>query len=97
ERFGEEVTERASIELADAVVSPSAWLLEWMRSHHWPVPEPAHVIQYVRQTAGSPATSDGNVRRLAFFGQLREGKGIRIFLDALDRLDPVEVLFLGPE
>src|SRR5262249_17834038 len=35
------------------------------------------------------------IRRLAFFGQLREGKGIRIFLDALDRIDPVDVVFLG--
>src|SRR5262249_169318 len=38
-RFGEEVTERTSIELADAVVSPTAWLLDWMRTHSWPVPE----------------------------------------------------------
>ena len=105
ERFGEDVIERASIELADAVVSPSAWLLDWMRAHRWPVPEDARVIQYVRQSAALGETAPAapppeRVRRLAFFGQLREGKGIRIFLSALGRIDPgvldsVEILFLG--
>jgi len=97
ERFGEEVTERASLALADAVVSPSAWLLDWMRTHRWPVPEGAHVIQYIRQETAPRAPADTAIRRLAFFGQLREGKGIRIFLDAVEQLDPVDVVFLGAE
>ena len=98
ERFGEEVTERASLELADAVVSPSAWLLDWMRAHRWPVPESAQVIQYIRQeTEPHAPVQEAPVNRLAFFGQLREGKGIRIFLDALAGLDPVDVLFLGAD
>lgn len=97
ERFGEEVTERVSLELADAVVSPSTWLLEWMRAHRWPVPDTARVIQYIRQDAEIQPQTETPIRRLAFFGQLREGKGIRIFLDALDDLEPVEVLFLGAE
>jgi glycosyltransferase involved in cell wall biosynthesis len=104
-RFAEEITERASIELADAVVSPSRWLLQWLRDHGWPVPENAAVVQYVRQSTAldeplPPAPPQVPVTRLAFFGQLREGKGIRIFLDALATLDPlaldsVEVQFLG--
>ena len=105
ERFAEDVTERVSIELADAVVSPSTWLLDWMRTRGWPVPTDAAVIQYVRQSAalGEPpeaAPAEQRIRRLAFFGQLREGKGIRIFVEALallsaDELAEVEVLFLG--
>jgi O-antigen biosynthesis protein len=105
ERFGEQVTERASIELADAVVSPSAWLLEWMRSHGWHVPEAARVIHYVRRSAAldeppALAPRGARVRTLAFFGQVREGKGIRIFLAALEQIDPslldgIELLFLG--
>jgi glycosyltransferase involved in cell wall biosynthesis len=105
ERFGEHVAERASIELADAVVSPSEWLLDWMRGHGWPLPENSHVIQYVRESGAfdstpEPAAPANGVRRLVFFGQLREGKGIRLFVDALDAveqelLDGVEVLFLG--
>jgi glycosyltransferase involved in cell wall biosynthesis len=105
ERFGEHVTERASIELADAVVSPSAWLLNWMRTHGWLVPHSAQVIQYIRQSAALEETPERAllgvcIRRLAFFGQLREGKGIRIFVEALAALDPnllagIEVVFLG--
>jgi glycosyltransferase involved in cell wall biosynthesis len=106
-RFAEEVTERVSLELADAVVSPSAWLLDWMRAHDWPVPESASVIQYVRQSAAldeqpALAPTGAKVSRLAFFGQLREGKGIRIFLASLDALEPelldgVELVFLGSQ
>jgi glycosyltransferase involved in cell wall biosynthesis len=99
ERFGEDVAERASIGLADAVVSPSEWLLEWMRTHRWPVPASARVIQYPRRSAvldeTAPQAAGGRIRQLAFFGQLREGKGIRIFLDALRQLDPIDVVFLG--
>jgi glycosyltransferase involved in cell wall biosynthesis len=106
-RYGEEIMERASVELADAVVSPSVWLLDWMRSHAWPVPVTAAVIQYVRESAAldrAPAQAAAGVaaNRLAFFGPLREGKGIRIFLSALETLEPeliygVELVFLGSE
>jgi glycosyltransferase involved in cell wall biosynthesis len=107
ERFGESVTERASIELADAVVSPTSWLLDWMRGHSWPVPDSAQVIPYLRQSAALDETPERaptgeQIRRVAFFGQLREGKGVRIFLGALGALDPelldgVELLFLGSD
>src|SRR6185312_4330274 len=49
-RFGEEVAQRACIELADAVVSPSAWLLDWLRDRRWPQPRSAHVIQNLWQS-----------------------------------------------
>jgi glycosyltransferase involved in cell wall biosynthesis len=104
-RFGEEVTERTSIELADAVVSPSAWLLGWMHARGWPVPDAAQAIQLVRQSVAldeAPLRAPAGVPigRVAFFGQLREGKGIRIFLEALAALEPrllegKEILFLG--
>src|SRR5439155_625430 len=92
ERFGEQIAERTSLALADVVVSPSRWLLEWMRHHAWPVPESARVIQYLRESTalGEPrrGTADGGgIRRLAFFGQLREGKGIRIFLAGVNQLE----------
>ena len=105
-RFGEEVMERASLELAEAVVSPSSWLLDWMREHGWPVPGSASVIQYLRDSEALDGGVEVQVRaapkRLAFFGQLREGKGIRIFLSALEQLEPklidgLELVFLGKE
>ena len=106
-RFGEDVAERACIDLTDAVVSPSEWLLRWMRDHRWPVPESARVIPYLWQSvalgAGPPqATPAVPIGRLAFFGQLREGKGIRVFVASLRQLDPdllagIELVFLGRE
>jgi glycosyltransferase involved in cell wall biosynthesis len=107
ERFGEHVIERASFELADAIVSPSQWLVEWLRSHRWPLHPPVRVIQYIRQSValgGEPAgaVEDGSINRLAFFGQLREGKGIRLYLAAVNALrselvEGTELLFLGSE
>jgi glycosyltransferase involved in cell wall biosynthesis len=106
-RFGEEVAQRACIELADAVVSPSAWLLDWLREHRWPAPKSAQVIQNLWQSVAldepaAAAPPSSSVQRLAFFGQLREGKGIGIFVESLRALDPTlldgkELLFLGRE
>jgi glycosyltransferase involved in cell wall biosynthesis len=106
-RFGEDVAERACIELADAVVSPSQWLLDWMRGNRWPVPDSAQVTPYLWQSvalgeSAPQAPASSGLRRLTFFGQLREGKGIRVFVASLRRLDPnllqgVELVFLGRE
>jgi glycosyltransferase involved in cell wall biosynthesis len=104
DRFGEEVAQRACIELADAVVSPSAWLLEWMQRHGWRLPPTVHVIQNLWESVAlgeeRQPVALAPFRRIAFFGQLREGKGIRIFLESLRLLDRrllegIEVLFLG--
>jgi glycosyltransferase involved in cell wall biosynthesis len=104
-RFGEEVAQRACLELADAVVSPSEWLVGWLRGHRWPIGESVRVIQNLWQSTAleepvERIQTGSRIRRLAFFGQLREGKGIRIFLASLRQLDPqllegVELLFLG--
>jgi glycosyltransferase involved in cell wall biosynthesis len=104
-RFGEEVAQRACFELADAVVSPSDWLVGWLRDHRWPARESVHVIQNLWQSVAlehpvEPAPSGSPIRRLAFFGQLREGKGLSVFVESLRRLDGrlldgLEVLFLG--
>ncbi|HSI97140.1 MAG TPA: glycosyltransferase, partial [Gaiellaceae bacterium] len=71
----------------------------------WPVPDSAAVVQYLSQATAldepPPRAPTGvPVRRLAFFGQMREGKGIRVLLESLALLEPellegVELLFLG--
>jgi glycosyltransferase involved in cell wall biosynthesis len=100
DRFGEEVAQRACFELADAVVSPSAWLVRWLHDHRWPVRD-VSVIQNLWQSTAlgqpvEPAPRSERIRRIAFFGHLREGKGLRIFVEAARNLDPaVEVLFVG--
>src|SRR5438128_2109631 len=104
-RFGQEVAERNAVELADAAVSPSAWLLNWMADRGWPTPRRSHVIPHVWLTTalGEPpvlAQTGMRVQRLAFFGQTREGKGVRIFLSSINALDPdlldgIEIVFVG--
>lgn len=103
------VLERASLELADVVVSPSAYLLEWMRDQRWQLPARTFVIPHVTRStatgepqptrvgAGGPGEA---VERIVFFGRLEERKGIRPFVGALNALEAellerVEVEFLG--
>jgi glycosyltransferase involved in cell wall biosynthesis len=98
--------ERASIELADAVVSPSAYLVDWMRGEGWQLPERTFVIPHVSRSAatGEPpplrAPEAARVERLVFFGRLEERKGVRPFIKALNALgaevlSDVKVEFLG--
>ena len=104
-RFGEEVAQRACLELADSVVSPSEFLVGWLREHRWPEMQSVRVIQNLWQSAvlDEPVerlSTGSRIRRLAFFGQLREGKGIGIFIASLRQVDPrllagVDLLFLG--
>jgi glycosyltransferase involved in cell wall biosynthesis len=101
------VLERMSLELADVVVSPSAYLVDWMRGHGWRLPERTLVIPYLTRSAalGDPppvpaADGAGKLRRIAFFGRLEEKKGLTLFAAALNRLEPqllagIELEFVG--
>lgn len=100
DRFGEEVAQRACLALADAVVSPSEWLLGWLRDHDWAVPESARVIQNLWASTALGEKADGAaaapISRVAFFGQVRDGKGVRLFIESARGLDPgLQLLFLG--
>ena len=48
--------ERASVELADAVVSPSAYLVDWMQRQGWKLPAQTFVIPHVSR-AGATGTA----------------------------------------
>lgn len=100
------VLERMSLELADVVVSPSAYLVDWMRGHGWRLPERTLVIPYLTRSAAlgepapAPADGAGRLRRIAFFGRLEEKKGLTLFAAALNRLQPqlldgIELEFVG--
>ncbi len=89
------VLERASVELADAVVSPSAYLVDWMRGEGWQLPAQTFVIPHVSRAGATgavpptPARQESDrVERVAFFGRLEERKGVRPFLAALNALEP---------
>ena len=98
--------EQATVELADVVVSPSAYMVEWMRQQGWRLPTAAVIPLLTRSaaTGESPpqpvVQSNGAVHRLAFFGRLEERKGVRPFVAGLNALAPellegIEVEFLG--
>src|SRR3954464_12620787 len=56
-RYGEEVAQRVCVELADAIVSPSEWLVDWLREHGWPLGDDVRVIQNLWESValGRPA------------------------------------------
>ena len=95
--------EQAALELADVVVSPSAYLVDWMRGRGWRLPQQTHVIPYFTEseaTGAEPVTSSrpqpDTLERLAFFGRVDEKKGVRTFAAALSALQPdVAVEFVG--
>jgi len=99
--------EQASVELADVVVSPSAYLVEWMRDQGWELPERTLVIPYFTRpgATGEPAARPSRpkpdlLRRIAFFGRVDEKKGLKVFADGLNavepkRLDGLELQFVG--
>jgi glycosyltransferase involved in cell wall biosynthesis len=100
------VLEQACVELADVVVSPSAYLLKWMQRQRWQLPELSLVIPYLTRAVatGEPQARldvDSHlVERLAFFGRLEERKGLRTFAAGLNAVQPellrnVELDFVG--
>jgi O-antigen biosynthesis protein len=99
--------EQAGVELADLVVSPSGYLVEWMRRKGWRLPETRVIPLVTRPTAmGEPSRAlvdrdaERPVERIVYFGRLEERKGIRPFAAGLnvlapELLDGIDVEFLG--
>lgn len=97
--------ERRSVELADAVVSPSRHLLDWVCESGWTLPTRADVRQNVQPSPADPIPFASDtprlVRELVFFGRLETRKGVGLFCDALDRLATqgefpnLQITFLG--
>ncbi len=88
-----EFMERQSVALADVVISPSQYLLNWMKANGWRFPHETYVQQYVPslplQALWKERRNDAAPRRvtgLTFFGRLEERKGLSLFCDAVDLL-----------
>jgi glycosyltransferase involved in cell wall biosynthesis len=95
-----EFCEQYAFERADLQLSPSHYMLDYVRSLEWKVRDDAAVAYPFPAPAGgdtSPA-GQGPVTELAFFGRLERRKGLHLFLDALDQVDPsMPVLFMGKD
>ena len=98
--------ERECVRRADLLISPSQYMLDWMRSHQWQLSErrvvlpnlmPLHLQQAPDQQVQPPQP----IRRVVFFGRLEPRKGLTLFCDAIDRLPPPRrerlerIVFLG--
>ena len=99
----DEHMERRSVALADVLVSPSAYMIDYMLERGWSLPERRFVQQYVlpASTRTARPRRPHPVRELVFFGRMETRKGLVTFCDALDRLAadtpqlPLSVTFLG--
>ena len=100
--------ERMSVEIADAAVGPSAYLIDWMRSEGWHLPAQTFVIPHFNRSAATgeapprAPTNGGRVERIAFFGRLEERKGLKPFAAGINALPPellqdLELAFVGGE
>ncbi|ORY87436.1 hypothetical protein BCR35DRAFT_289498 [Leucosporidium creatinivorum] len=84
--------ERRTVEMADVVVAPSEYILEYVRSRGWKTPRHSFVIpnivkpeplDYIHPNAELEVHP---ITELVFFGRLEERKGTRLFINMLELL-----------
>ena len=84
--------ERECVRRADVLISPSAYMLDWMTAHNWQLTERRMVLPNLMP----PSLREGqrlartdrkqNIDRVVFFGRLEPRKGLKLFCDGMDRL-----------
>ena len=95
--------EEESIRLADVVISPSRFYLEWLEMSGIDLPEKVYYLQNILSPTIPMVETrkTSHIEKIVFFGRLERGKGIHLFCDAIeeagisDRND-VSITFLGP-
>lgn len=94
--------ERRCIELADSVISPSAYILGKYKRYGWKIPANAQVIPNLLPMEGQRTTNGVMERRvdeIVFFGRLERRKGLLLFCEAIERIkheiNDVRITFLG--
>ncbi len=96
--------ERESVALADIVVSPNCYLLDWIKREGWRLPKQIwihpNLTDIDKCTPRANSAKPLAVNELVFFGQLEWRKGIMLFCDAIDKLERAglcdfKVTFLG--
>ncbi len=96
--------ERQCAALADVVVSPSAYMIQWCQGQGWTFPPDTYVQPYVvpvAKGATNPnAAAQNKITEMVFFGRLDIRKGLHLFCDSVDQSrlcdrQDVAVVFLG--
>lgn len=82
--------ERQCARMADVLISPSRYMVEWMSDRGWQLPADTRVIQNLVEVGASEPNSLASSRQffkeIVFFGRLEVRKGIELFCDAIDLL-----------
>ena len=82
--------ERKSVSMADVVVGPSRYLLEWKLEHGFEFPEATCVQPYLLTGLlgehPERRKKAKDIKEIVFFGRLEKRKGLHIFLNAIKRL-----------
>jgi glycosyltransferase involved in cell wall biosynthesis/GT2 family glycosyltransferase len=90
--------EQRSFELADFQLAASRYVRDYARGIGWNVRPDAEVVP---NPLGEPRfrehwRADDTPPELVFFGRLEVHKGLKVFVEALDRIEPaLEITFLG--
>lgn len=96
--------ERRTVELADIVISPSEFMLEWMQSQEWALPARSVVQQRLVASIRElpPQVTEGArpLSEVVFFGALEDRKGVSLFCEAMELVQAqlhvgIRVTFLG--
>jgi glycosyltransferase involved in cell wall biosynthesis/GT2 family glycosyltransferase len=102
--MGTDYMERMTIEHADAVVSPSRYMVEWMQRERWNLPQRVEVVPnpvpFHARPDALPRQGSVAMSELVFFGRLEPRKGIVLFARAVsmlsaEQLTGIRVTFLG--
>ena len=83
--------EKQTIKFADILLSPSEYLIKWIMSQGWQVPEDSIYIQPyltpdVKPVEGECTGEKDLIDEIVFFGRWEARKGIRTFCDAINGL-----------
>lgn len=93
--------ERQAIAMADAVISPSRYMLEWVQERLCGLPDRSFVQPNILPGQNLPRhDQDDPITEVVFFGRLEFRKGLEQFCAAMDRLAetgnlPPKITFLG--
>ena len=98
--------ERRCAAMADSLISPSQYLIDWMVAHDWDMPRHVHVVQNIIPLPDVAMTSWSQssqrlITEIVFFGRLEVRKGIELFCDAVDLLNHeldlshIRITFMG--
>ncbi|KAF2078164.1 hypothetical protein CYY_000548 [Polysphondylium violaceum] len=107
--FEVDYLERKSVEYSDWLISPSQYMLNWMKYNRWQLPNNSYVHQnllpgqnqqefFVEQNLESQRH---DFNEIIFFGRLESRKGLDIFMKALESLTTMlrststRITFLG--